>query len=550
MKQCKQCQKQFEVMERDKAFYQKMEVPEPTRCPACREMRRLAFRNERSLYLDACSLCKKQMFSMHHPSKTYPVFCNSCWYSDKWDAHDYARDFDFNRPFFEQFKELLKKVPRMATSTFDNENSDFVNCATRDKNCYLIFGANFNEDVYYGNYVNRNKYSLDLLFTHDSELCYECTDCEKCYNTRYSRMSSNCMDCAFISDCKGCSNCFGCAGLRNKKYCLFNKQLTREAYEEAIKQFDLSSRSGVEAARAQVMKAWNTQPVKYYFGEKTENVTGNALFNAHDCVSCFESTEIENCAYAAWLNKAKDCYDIFAWGFTAEKCYECVEAGGDDNNVKFCRSCFTGCHSLEYSDYCLNSHDLFGCVSMRKVQYCIFNKQYSPEEYAALKEKIIAHMRATGEYGEFFPPALSQYGFNETKGIELYPVNKEQALALGFNWQDNPPGTMGKETLKPSDVLDALGGVSEDITKQVLACVDCGKNYKIIVQELKLYKKIGVPVPLLCPNCRHMKRMVEHGTHVLYKRQCGNCSKAFQTSYSPERPEQVWCERCYIQAGK
>ena len=128
-------------MERDKAFYQKMEVPEPTRCPACREMRRLAFRNERSLYLDACSLCKKQMFSMHHPSKTYPVFCNSCWYSDKWDAHDYARDFDFNRPFFEQFKELLKKVPRMATSTFDNENSDFVNCATRDKNCYLIFGA-------------------------------------------------------------------------------------------------------------------------------------------------------------------------------------------------------------------------------------------------------------------------------------------------------------------------------------------------------------------------------------------------------------------------
>lgn len=32
----------------------------------------------------------------------------------------------------------------------------------------------------------------------------------------------------------------------------------------------------------------------------------------------------------------------------------------------------------------------------------------------------------------------------------------------------------------------------------------------------------------------------------LWKRQCGKCGKEIQTTYSPERPETVYCEGCYL----
>lgn len=34
--------------------------------------------------------------------------------------------------------------------------------------------------------------------------------------------------------CRGCSDCFGCVGLKNAKYCILNKQYTKEEYEELV----------------------------------------------------------------------------------------------------------------------------------------------------------------------------------------------------------------------------------------------------------------------------------------------------------------------------
>ncbi len=50
---------------------------------------------------------------MYRPNAPYTIYCNECWWSDKWDATDYAREYDFSRPFFEQFNEHLHKVPLM-----------------------------------------------------------------------------------------------------------------------------------------------------------------------------------------------------------------------------------------------------------------------------------------------------------------------------------------------------------------------------------------------------------------------------------------------------
>jgi hypothetical protein len=78
---------------------------------------------------------------MYSPDKSYKVYEQSYWWSDKWDAMDYGRDFDFSKSFFEQFEELYKNVPRVClTNTHKtNENSDYVNYIINAKNSYLCF---------------------------------------------------------------------------------------------------------------------------------------------------------------------------------------------------------------------------------------------------------------------------------------------------------------------------------------------------------------------------------------------------------------------------
>ena len=137
MKTCKQCTTQFEITDADRVFYNKIDVPEPTWCPECRNMRRLAWRNERTFYNRPCDLCGKSGISINAPQWGYTVYCISCWWSDQWSPLEYGTDFDFSRSFFEQFHELTKKVPRITVVQNAAENSEYSNEVNDVKNTYM-----------------------------------------------------------------------------------------------------------------------------------------------------------------------------------------------------------------------------------------------------------------------------------------------------------------------------------------------------------------------------------------------------------------------------
>lgn len=110
-KNCRECLQNFEVAQDDLDFYDKVSpvytgqkylIPSPTLCPECRRQRRLAFRNERTLYMHTCDLCKKSSISIYSPDKPYIIYCSECWWSDQCDPFRYGQDFDFSRPFFER----------------------------------------------------------------------------------------------------------------------------------------------------------------------------------------------------------------------------------------------------------------------------------------------------------------------------------------------------------------------------------------------------------------------------------------------------------------
>lgn len=530
-KVCKTCKQNFTIDDWDQEFYKKMQVPEPLNCPECRFIRRLMERNPRKLYYRKCDFGGEQIVSQYHEQQPFPVYCNEHWYGDGWDALDYGKDFDFSRPFFEQFKELRDKSPHLALFNFAKDrmiNSEFNNCAGDLKNCYLVAETDHAEDSYYSNLIKKCKNMVDCSVCYDSELCYECVDCTNCYNLISSQDCENCNNSYFLKNCQGCGDCIGSMNQRHKQYMIFNQQYSKEEYEKMKNEMKLDTINGIENLRKKSAEFFKTQIHRNLKQELTQNSLGDHLYNAKDSLYCFDCNEIEDSKYCfrlAW--GTKNCMDYNSWGTRAELVYQSSSSGEDIYNLKFCYNCMTSVSNLEYCDTCVKgSSDLFGCVSLKKKNYCILNKQYSKEEYEKLRAKIIEHMRARGEYGEFFPVDHAVFAYNEALAMDIFPLTKEEALKKGFKWQED------NRKIIPS--------------KEVLVCEQCKKNYKIIPAELEFYKKMNIPAPLKCPDCRHANRVSLRNPIKLWKRTCAKCSKEMQSSINPERPETVYCQECYL----
>lgn len=113
-KQCKNCKKDFVILEDDISFYKKMDLCVPDLCAECRAQLRHIFRNERNFYKRNCDLCGESMITIWSPNKETPVYCVPCWWSDKWSAESFGLHYDNKRDFIEQVGELYKKVPKPA----------------------------------------------------------------------------------------------------------------------------------------------------------------------------------------------------------------------------------------------------------------------------------------------------------------------------------------------------------------------------------------------------------------------------------------------------
>ena len=179
----------------------------------------------------------------------------------------------------------------------------------------------------------------------------------------------------------------------------------------------------------------------------------------------------------------------------------------------------------------------------------ILNKQYEKVEYEKIKKTIIENMKKEGTYGQFFSPELSPFGYNETLAQEYSPMTKDEAAKNRFNWQEQATGTYGKETIREKEIPETIEEVTEDILKEILICEDCKKNYRITKSEFDFYKRINIPLPRKDFECRHKDRMAKRNPRKLWHRKCmkEGCPNEFETSYSPERPEMVFCETCYQQ---
>ena len=529
-KTCSQCSSGFEISERFSAWLEKASprfgevkclIPSPTLCPQCRQQRRLVWRNERTLYSRNCDQCKKSIIAAYPPDARFPVYCYTCWWSDENDATKHGKEFDFSRSFFEQFSALVAKIPRLNLSNSKNENSEYTNYTNSSKDCYLIFGNTEAEKCMYSWRVHNSLKCIDCAQMSHCRYCYSCVDCDNCYELFYSQNCQNCNSSSYLYNCRGLSDCFMCCNLFNKQYCIFNEQYTKEEYEKKVKELMADRVSAEKMFREFILKF----PRKALQNINCENSRGDYLLNTRNCEDVFTAKECQDCQNVYLAEKAVDCVDCDIVGWPAEMCYECTSTCAGATSNYFSSLCW-GSNSIFYCDSSFYCQNLFGCVGVKKKQYCILNKQYTKEEYEKLVPRIVEHMKTRGEWGEFFPVALSPFAYNETIAQEHYPLSEDEAHKNGFPWSSYQ-----------APKIDA---------KEAVHCEVTGKPFRLVPAELEFYQQFGIPLPTKHPDVRHKERMALRNPKKIFQRNCMKCKKEILTSYAPEKSEIVYCEECYL----
>ena len=557
-KSCQNCKKDFTIEPSDFKFYEKMQVPPPTWCPECRMIRRMTCVNWWSLFYRNCDKCGKRTLSMYPPSQKIIVYCQLCWWADDWDGSEYAMDYDFSRPFLTQLKELSEKAHYVALeSTYSTlKNCDYSNALAYSKNCTLISGADYCENVYFSSILNTAKDTADSLRVWNSELCYESEGQSKCYRVFYSKECESCTDVWFSRNCYGCMNCIGCVNLRGSSYKIWNVQYTKEEYLKKLEELKLNTRSGINETKNRAEKFWEEFPHRVYTGNTFNlNVTGEYVYgskNSKDLYMCSGAENSKLCQFIS-VNPIKDCMDYSNWGANAELIYESTSVGDNVSNVKFSVYCFPDILNTEYSFWCPASKNNFGCVGLKRKSYSILNKQYPKEEYEKLKGRIIEDMKKNPfvdelgriwVYGEFFQPGFSKFAYNNSNAYKFFPKTKEEALRCGYTWNDEGD-KQPEATLNGENLPETIKEVDGSILKEVISCTTCDRKYKIAQLEFDLLRKMNIPLPTRCLKCREKTRFEKLQMPRLYDHECMKCGVAIKTSYAPDRPEIVYCEKCY-----
>jgi hypothetical protein len=356
---------------------------------------------------------------------------------------------------------------------------------------------------------------------------------------------NNSTDCHFSYQLRGCDHCLFCSNLANKSYYLWNKPCTKEEFEAAKNKILCGSWHEFTQAKEEFEKMKQQAVRRFTYLLKCENCTGDHLLSCKNCFDTFEGLNGEDCYHLTSFGNCKDVHNVYSAGWEpCEEIYYCAVVRGSQN-LAFCNYIWFS-NNLRYCDSCVSSENCFGCIGLKHKKFCILNKTYERSEYEKLILKIIEHMKKTGEWGQFFPPRLSPFAYNETPAQVFLPLEKNEILKRGWRWRDPDIREYQPATLQK--IPDSIHDISDEITKEILACEECRKNYRIVMQELKFYRLMNLPIPRLCPECRNKNRIQTDNPRTLFQRQCSKCKENISSPYSADRPEIVYCEKCYLEA--
>ena len=289
--------------------------------------------------------------------------------------------------FFTELQKIILSQPKLPVAVVNSEGCDFCNEVYNSKNLLYCFDSYNTTDSFYlfDSFMCANCGDCD--YAVESELCYESVDPYKAFNCDFIEYCDNIRDSAYCYNCTG-NNLFGCVNLKNKSFCIFNRQFTESEYNEQVKKFKSLSPEKIFTIVEALKKRF---PLTQTVGGDNENtVYGNYIHFDKNCYLCFDAAYDENCAYIYDSFNCKTSYDLTYVALGTELTYQAVDSA-TLFNCSFAVHA-RNCQDSSYLFNCFNLINSLGCVGLKNKEYCILNRQFNKQEYEKISIKILSEL--------------------------------------------------------------------------------------------------------------------------------------------------------------
>jgi len=542
-----------------------------------RQIKRLAFRNERKFYKFINKEGKPEITTVA-PEMNREVIS----FKNIFD-HDYTQyGAEYSGDFLSDIQKLFTQVPIPSKLIANMENAEYCNQETDDKNCYLNAGGHFNEDSMYNTYALRTKRTVDNYRVRDSEQIYRSMNIYKSQKIFFSQFIENSFNILFSYDLVGCQNALFCHGLRNSNYSYKNKVLPKEERETIATQYKnkMKSYTWLQEILREYEEFILQFPKKAIQNTNTENVTGNAISNSKDIYFSTSGEESESVMYANIYTELKDCAEIESIG-RAQRSYNIASAMQLNHSI-VCSHIFSETHTAFYAYSLQWGSNLLWCIGLNNKSNFILNKNYDEQSRNQLATKIFQELQSKNKLGDFFDLELSPFPYNDTVAYEYYPVQK-----IINQWQEkilNPNGIWtvivadpekfisdaildfgGEEKIKikrrtkeleinisanmnsiqANEIPDNIENITDEILQKAIICSISGRPFRIVKPELDFHRKHKIPLPRTHPDIRHQQKIQNRPGRELFLRTCNKCWIKTMSIYPENTNFKVYCETCY-----
>ena len=491
----------------------------------------------------------KPLITTTHPGSGVKVLPDEAWMAADFSSIHLPDDpatsvvgkvgFLRERIPFMAFRNAVPPIHSISTISMGDENSYFMN-ACRSKDSFFGMNALDTErsaEVYQSGHIS------------DS---YNVVHSERIHGSWFVQESRDCLNSKFLFDCRDCEDCFLATNKRRARFVFENRQLSEGEYRAKVAAIHLTKRSVLEEYERRFREMIVREAVwPENFNDRAEASSGEYLLETTRCLSCYNNNygchDQRNCAYM--FHETSE--NMFAVGlfYGSNHCYGCT-TGAKTSQAKFCYL-VVGCQNMEYSMHCYNCEDCFGCVGLNRKRFCIFNRQYTEEEYYRQVDDIKCRMLEAGEYGKFFPVSFSPTRFLDSGAALFFLSGEKEARELGaLSYAPESFGASGEVSESAlrscEDIPSDLADLAETWAGVPIYDEGVARRFTFLKPEIAFYHRL-----LIAPPGRHFIARVRDmafraNSGVFEKNACAKCQKEILVAKNAAFPSRrIFCRPCY-----
>lgn len=488
------------------------------------------------------------ILSYVHPASKIKVLPDKEWF--QCEMADYGRVTDLNQSFFDQFRQLQLDVPINATRNFVDPENSIATVSLGDRNGYFV-SASQSEDSFYLLDTQFGTRTMDANAGINVTDSYHINHSLRMHHCQVIYESRDCLNSSFLFDCRNLEFCFGATNKRNAKYIWFNEQLSKEEWERRRAEVDLGSYAQMTSLFAKFNDLIRNEAIwPQDFNEGSDGCLGDYFIKCSDLKHCLYGIDSHGGYYCNGLYNAKD--NAFSCAIPGERNYQSGPVGNTSDSRFSCT--LVRCNNLEYSMNCYDCTDCFGCVGLCKKKFCIFNKQYTEEEYWKRLDELKCVMLDKGEYGRPFPMKFGLNYYPDSGSVVYFGASVENWDLVGRDrFEASADGAFGGLSLddpriRETDQLpDHICDLTDDWVGKPIADRTINRPFSISKAEVDYLKKFNLAAPRRHFTARMRDLLFSMSSGPFIEQTCVSCRKQVVMATNRTFPDRrVYCHGCYL----